>query len=230
MPVRQKFTRAQFQTAALKIVDKEGLAALSMRSLAGALGTGPMTIYNYFEDRDELEALLVDAVMTEARMPKTGHADWRTDVRAILHGMWQAVRAHPNAIPLILTRRTSHETTLEIGEALLRALARGGYSAAGLLTAFRTLNGFVMGLAQAQLASASLDSVEKRKDPHIVRVASLPGDKFPKLHEIAYAATQIDSDQEFHAGVDVILNGLDDGPKTAKGFRRQVPKGRKAKS
>ncbi len=55
MPAKPKFTREQLQTAALKIVDEEGLSALSMRALAAVLGTGPMTIYNYFHDRDELE-------------------------------------------------------------------------------------------------------------------------------------------------------------------------------
>src|SRR5512147_1269135 len=41
MAPRAKFTRAQLQEAALALVDEQGLAALSMRTLAGALGTGP---------------------------------------------------------------------------------------------------------------------------------------------------------------------------------------------
>jgi hypothetical protein len=78
-------------------------------------------------DRDELDTLLVNAVMAEARSPdwqnpEGQNEDWenegrRVDVRTILTALWQAVRSHSNVIPLILTRRTSHETMLEIVEA-----------------------------------------------------------------------------------------------------------------
>ena len=67
MAPKAKFTRAQLQEAALALVDEQGLAALSMRTLAGALGTGPMTLYNYVKDRDELDALVVEAVLAEVR-------------------------------------------------------------------------------------------------------------------------------------------------------------------
>ena len=43
--MRAKFTTDDIAAAALAIVDESGLAALSMRSLATALGTGPMTMY-----------------------------------------------------------------------------------------------------------------------------------------------------------------------------------------
>jgi AcrR family transcriptional regulator len=208
MPPRPKFTREQLQASALRIVDEEGLPALSMRTLAGVLGTGPMTIYNYIRDRDELEALVVDAVMAEAQFAAVEHVDWRVDVRTILKAMWGAVRAHPNVIPLAMTRRTSHEATLKIAEALLGALARSGRSGAALLAAFRTLNGFVMGLAQSQLADTFSMASQVGRDPHIARVEELPSDRFPMLREIACAAAQTDSDREFHAGLDIILAGI----------------------
>ena len=67
MAPKAKFTRAQLQEAALALVDEQGLAALSMRTLAGTLGTGPMTLYNYVKDRDDLDALVVEAVLAEVR-------------------------------------------------------------------------------------------------------------------------------------------------------------------
>ncbi len=44
--MRARFTKDEIAAAALQIVDAAGLSALSMRSLATALGTGPMTVYN----------------------------------------------------------------------------------------------------------------------------------------------------------------------------------------
>lgn len=203
MPAKAKFTRPQLQAAALEIVDGQGLAALSMRSLAGALGTGPMTLYNYVRDRDELDALVVEAVMAEVARPRP-RSDWQSDVRAIVEATWRTVRRHPNVIPLVLTRRTLHDTTLDWAEMLLEALARGGRTGTDLLVAFRTVTGFVMGVVQAQLAQP----IGGTTDPDIERAQALPPERYPRLIEIARAAARVGPDREFRAGLDIVMAGL----------------------
>jgi AcrR family transcriptional regulator len=203
MPPKAKFTRAQLQAAALALVDQQGLAALSMRTLAGALRTGPMTLYNYVKDRDDLDALVVEAVLAEIVRPRP-RGDWQHDVRAIVEATWRAVRRHPNVIPLVLTRRTLHETTLDWAEGLLDALARSGRSGTELLVAFRTVSGFVMGLAQAQLAGP----LSAETDPDVARAQALPSERFPRLIEIAKAASKLGADREFRAGLDIVMAGL----------------------
>jgi AcrR family transcriptional regulator len=206
MPPKAKFTRVQLQAAALALVDEQGLAALSMRTLAGALGTGPMTLYNYVKDRDDLDALVVEAVLAEISRPRS-RGDWQHDVRAIVEATWRTVRRHPNVIPLILTRRTLHETTLDWAEGLLDALARSGRSGMELLIAFRTVSGFVMGLAQAQLAGP----LSTATDPDVARAQALPPERYPRLIEIAKAATKLGADREFRAGLDIVMAGLSRG-------------------
>jgi len=205
MPAPARYTRAQLQQAALDLVDERGVGALSMRALAGALGTGPMTLYNYVRDRDALDALVVEAVIAKARWPEAT-ADWRHDVRAIVQAAWNAIGAHPHAIPLILSRRTLHEGTLVPAEALLAALARSGRSGPALLAAFRAVIGFVTGLAQVRLARQPAE-----EDPDIARVQELDPARFPKLIEIAGAAARIGPDYELRAGLDIILAGLSPG-------------------
>ena len=68
--MRARFTLAEVRAQAIQIVDKDGLAGLSMRSLAAALGTGPMTLYNYVKDREELEGLVAEAVLADVRLPR----------------------------------------------------------------------------------------------------------------------------------------------------------------
>lgn len=125
---------------------------LSMRTLASALGTGAMTLYNYVAEREELDSLVVEAVIAEARWTPVAHDDWRDEVRVIAFTLWRAVRAHPHAIPLILTRRSRFPAVFEVMEALLRALSRSGCSGHALLVAFRAVSALVMGFAQAELA------------------------------------------------------------------------------
>ena len=217
MPPKAKFDRTKLQDAALSIVDEQGLEALSMRTLAAALGTGPMTLYNYVRNRSDLDALVVEAVMSKVRLPRES-GDWQADVRAIVEATWRTVRRHPNVIPLALTRRTLHETTLEWAEALLRALARSGRTGVDLLVAFRTVSGFVMGLAQAQLADP-LSSQDDDANPDVKRAQALAAERFPRLIEIAGAAAKVGADREFRAGLDIVMAGLSNDGRTNEGER-----------
>ena len=169
-----KLSRERLQSAALALVDEHGLAGLSMRALATALGTAPMTIYNHVANRADLEVLVVEAVVAEADWAGEPHEDWRDDVRQIATALWRAVRAHPHTIPLILTRRSRASAIFESSEALLDALARSGRSGRRLLIAFRAVVGFVMGFAQAELAGPLSVAAGEPAEVVIARFRALP--------------------------------------------------------
>ncbi|MGJ4789660.1 TetR/AcrR family transcriptional regulator [Leptospira koniambonensis] len=207
MPRPSKFTRDQLQAAALEIVDQEGLGALSMRTLASSLGTGAMTIYNYVSDRMELEALLVEAVMSKASWDRSEKSDWKEEVKEIALAFWRAARLHPNVIPLILTRRSFSPSFLDPTEALLKALAKSGRRGEEMLIAFRTISGFSMGIAQAELAGPLANQGESKEET-ISRFQSLSNDKYPSLIEIAKASLSSSPEKEFLTGLNIILKGL----------------------
>ncbi len=206
MPPSPKFTRQRLSTIALELVDARGLGALTMRSLAQALGTGPMTLYNYVQSRDELDALVVEGVMAGARWPATTDV-WREDARAMATATWDAIRAHPNALPLILARRSLSPSMLEPAEALLAALAAGGRSGPDLLAAFRAVHGYIFGFALIRGAETAGGA-----DASAERVQALPEGRFPRLVSVAREAARLTIDAEFAAGLEVVLAGLGDGP------------------
>jgi AcrR family transcriptional regulator len=208
VPAPRKFTQEQLRDAALAIVDADGLEALTMRALAARVGTGAMTIYNYVDGRGGLDELVTSAVFATVPLPPEPGADWRDDVRAVTTGLWRAVRAHPNAIPLVLTRRTLDEATLDHAEALLRALRRGGRGGFALLTAFRAVSGFVTGFAQAELAGPLAAGRGEDTGTVLARAKALPAERYPGLREIADAATQADPAAEFRAALDIVIAGL----------------------
>jgi hypothetical protein len=183
-----------------------------MRALAARLGTGAMTIYNYVDGRDGLDALVTAAVLSAvpAAGPPPGDEspDWRDEVRAAGTALWRAVRAHPNAIPLLLTRRTLDEATLDQAEALLSALRRAGFSGFELLTAFRAVSGFVTGFAQAELAGPLSAARGDGFDTVLARAQALPAERYAGLREIAEAAARAEPAAEFGAALDLVLAGL----------------------
>ncbi len=208
-----RYSRTQLQAAALALVDAEGLGGLSMRTLARRLGTGPMTLYNHVAHREDLELLVVEAVLTEARWSRRPRSDWRAEVRTTATAMWRAVRAHPRVIPLILTRRSRSAAVLEVSEALLEALARSGRSGKPLLHAFRAVTALVMGFAQVELAGPLSVAAGEPASAVIRRMRALPAARYPRLIEIARAARTSRAEDEFRRGLEALLTGLAPSPR-----------------
>jgi AcrR family transcriptional regulator len=94
---RPRFTREQIAAAAMRIADTEGFDALSMRRLAAELEAGTMTLYHYVRTKDELLALLVDAVMAEVVVPADEPLpdDWREAISVVARRSLASMRRHP---------------------------------------------------------------------------------------------------------------------------------------
>jgi AcrR family transcriptional regulator len=107
-----RLTREQIAQAALAIADAEGFDAVSMRRVAAELGAGTMTLYYYVKTKDDLIALMEDAIMAEVLVPANRlPRGWRAGLAAIarttrdvflrhrwaLHNL-QGVRPGPNGM------------------------------------------------------------------------------------------------------------------------------------
>ena len=180
-----------------------------MRTLATELGTGPMTLYNYVDGRDGLELLVVEAVLEGARWPEAATGDWRQDVRALAEVFWHTIRTHPQVIPLIAERRPVDEPILDFGERLLGALARSGRSGRELLVAFRLVSGFIVGFTQGAGGRGPIAGGGEPASEVIARARTLDRGRFPRVVEIATASVEGDRAEEFRAGLDLLIAGLD---------------------
>ncbi|BCI83191.1 TetR family transcriptional regulator [Mycolicibacterium sp. TY66] len=201
--MRARFTTDEIASAALRIVDESGLAALSMRSLAAALGTGPMTMYNYVADKEGLEELVVAAVSAGIEVPEPTD-DWAADVHATASAVWRGVRAHPAAIPLVLTRRMASATGFAAADALVAALERAGLSDAARLSAFHAVLGLVTGSAQAQLAGPfSGDAAETA-----ARIGSAAGVRYPHIAALSEVAATVSVEDDFDGGLRMLIAGI----------------------
>jgi AcrR family transcriptional regulator len=203
--MRARFTRDEIAASALQIVDEAGLAALTMRSLAGALGTGPMTLYNYVNDKEGLEGLVVAAVVAHLRLPAPTD-DWRHDAHAIARAMWQAVRGHPAAIPLVLTRRMSSPTGFAAADALIAALGRARLDDGDRLAAFHAVLGLVAGAAQAELAGPLMG--DGQEGGVAARIGAVAGTEFPHVAALSKVAARWSAEDDFDRGLHMLLDGI----------------------
>jgi hypothetical protein len=176
------------------------------------------------KDRADLDVLVADAVLADVRWSPTRPADWRESASEIATAMWRAVRAHPRAIPLILTRRTRSRVVLDTAEVLLEALARGGRRGNDLLHAFRAVTAFVVGAALGELSGPLAVQAGEPAAKAIARVLALPADRYPRLREIARVAARSKAEREFQSGLRSLLVGLSSGKAAAASAGVRAPR------
>ncbi|CAM4381082.1 Tetracycline repressor protein class E [Mycobacterium basiliense] len=210
--MRARFTVSDIATSALEIVDRDGLGGLSMRSLAASLQTGPMTLYNYVKDRGELEALVADAVIADIgdNWGAEPSDDWRADVRTIAMAMWETMRRHPNAVPLVLTRRTVSASSYAVADRLIAALKGAGLTDMDLLAGFRAVLGLVMGSAQAELAGPLAGIWREQEQAAVAaRIGGLAGAEHPHIAALSWTSQQSSALADFERALDILLAGIE---------------------
>jgi AcrR family transcriptional regulator len=93
---RPAYTREQIAQTAIAIADAEGFEAVSMRRIAGELGAGTMSLYHYVRGKDELVALVSDAIMAKIIVPDDELPDgWRDGLAEIARRTLEIFKRHP---------------------------------------------------------------------------------------------------------------------------------------
>jgi AcrR family transcriptional regulator len=80
-------SRGEIARAAMALADQGGLAAVTMRSVAAAIGTGPASLYRYVSTRDEILELMADEAAREYQFGPAPQAP-----ETALHGLLQLAR------------------------------------------------------------------------------------------------------------------------------------------
>jgi AcrR family transcriptional regulator len=142
-----RFSREQIAAAALRIADEDGIDAVSMRNVATKLGAGTMTLYNYVHTKDELIALMDDALMAEALVPDGELPDnWRDAVAAIARRTWAVLGRHPWAL-VAPQGAAPGPNTMRHFEQFLAAIAGTGLDGAATFDLLALVDSYVFGSA-----------------------------------------------------------------------------------
>ncbi|GAA4430016.1 TetR/AcrR family transcriptional regulator C-terminal domain-containing protein [Actinokineospora soli] len=195
MPRPRSLTPEAIAAAALAVIDREGLGALSMRAVAAQLGMGTMSLYRYVSDREQVERLVVAHILSDVDTAVEG--DWRERVAVLLTRVRAAVAAHPGAVPLTLVHRHTSAGILGWAEAVLQALTDAGFRGAQRVSAMRALLAYLIGAVHNEhLGPLSGEGT--------ARMAQL--DDFPLTRETAADAAS--TEDEFGDGLRIVLDGL----------------------
>ena len=208
MPRPARISRDQIAAAALALADRDGLDAVSMRSVAAALGVGTMSLYNHVRNKADLERLLLDAATAPSASAAAPRGSWEARAKAALRSIRSALKRHPGVVPLLLKRPTTSEAALQPIEALLAALRDGGFAGTALLRAYHVLFGFLTGFVLTDLTGTLATRRGRSVSEVAAAVAGLDAARFPNLTACAKLAGRAKPGEEFEYGLDAVLAGL----------------------
>jgi AcrR family transcriptional regulator len=199
---RGVLTAERIVQAAVALVDREGIDALSMRRLGAALGVEAMSLYRHFPSKNALLEALAARLLAELEVPPARGTVWQESFRALARGYRSLLLRHPNAIPLLATLQLSSPGALAAAGAVLSLLSSGGFDARTSLYVLATGQSFVIGFAYWEAGTASLRSERSVHPP-------VPAGANPYLVEHWNELTEQDCDAAFEFGLDVLMAGLE---------------------
>lgn len=212
--------------AALAIVDREGMSALTMAGVAARLKVTTMALYRYVPGKGELVDLMIDAAF--GAPPAAGGGDWRSEVRRWAHAELALFEGRAWLLETVLRGEAMGPNWLSWLNAALRALESSGLSGAQRMAAVTLVDGHVRSIAQISLRvtegwSANFARVigwvahDARYSPLVAAMSDGSGTKSEQEH----------IREHFEFGLERILDGIvSRGPRsTPSGLRSRRRRG-----
>jgi AcrR family transcriptional regulator len=209
----ERLSRHTILEAALRIVDAEGIEAMTMRRLASTLGVNPMSIYHHLPNKAAVFAGLAELVFAQLESsPPDDSVPWQDELKGAAAAYRAALRAHPNlALQILSDTSAVSDVVVVTVEPFYRALDRAGAAPRQIFEAVNTIIDFIHGFSLGE-AAVRADTFELAPDL-LSRVSNLPPGKAPTLvrvvSELGAEGLAYDFDSGFATGIAVLVDGIE---------------------
>jgi len=190
-------------TAALRLIDREGLDDFSLRKLGKLLGCEAMAIYWYYESKDAVLDAVVDKLTEKLTAVVAGRdaRDWITVLREVAHAYRRIALDHPMSFPLLATRRFASEGTYAFMEQLFELARRANIDDEIAARFYRVVSSYCNGFALNELATLTSQRGAS------TRTAALRK-KYPRVAEVSEFLEPRYLDDMFEFGLELQLKAL----------------------
>lgn len=214
-PRRRKapITVEQVIDTALGVIATEGYEALTMRRLAGALETGPASLYAHVVNKADLDELLIGRLCAELVLPEPDPAAWREQVRGVCTQIREQYLKYPGISRAALAMAPTDLETVRVSEGMLAILLAGGVAPQAAAWAIDALLLYVaaycLEVSIARQRSADEDAVWVHdRDELLRRFAALPAETFPHTTRHAAELTAGEGHDRFDFTLGLMIDGL----------------------
>ncbi|MGJ4941998.1 TetR/AcrR family transcriptional regulator [Bradyrhizobium sp. HKCCYLS1011] len=209
-------SKARIVEAAIEILDSEGEDALTFRALAARLSTGSGAIYWHVADKNDLLAAATDHVIAGVTADAVRGLRPQEVIRTLALGVFDAIHAHP-WVGGQLSRNPWQDAVLRMLERIGSQVQALGVPERAQFNATTALMSFILGLAGQYAAGARVfprhtDRSVFRKaflETVAAKWAQLDPTEHPFVRQLATVLPEHDDREQFVAGIDLILAGME---------------------
>lgn len=153
-PKREPITLEKIVTAAIELIDRDGIDGLSMRKLGAVLGIRGMSLYTHVPNKEALLFEVIREMFRELPLePDTGEP-WQHQLKTVMREFREIGLAHPQVFVLFTSRpwfRVSGERNgVEIME-------RAGFDRATSTNMIRSASNYVLGSVAREVGRSTHD-------------------------------------------------------------------------
>ncbi len=199
-----RLSRATILDAYIRLADREGPEAVSLRRLGAELGVDATAVYRHFRDKAALLEAVADRLLSELadRVERTD--DWRADLRDLGIGARAMYLGHPRLARVIAASPEPLPGNVRLMEFVLDRLRLAGCSAAEAAPIYETLVAYVAGGSSLETEPGTMTATKDAVRRHL---AALDATAYP-VTVVAAPHLFPDDDGAFLFGLDLFLDGV----------------------
>jgi AcrR family transcriptional regulator len=199
---REPLSRERIETAALELIEREGLQAFSQRALARALGIEAMSLYHWYPSQLDLLNALLDRVIAPLRAPEGGTPAQR--LRQVASAFRDVARRYPHFVGgFVLPHRFNTETGLGVLESMLEVFRDAGLRGEEAARRFRTWMHQMMGALLDETSGYARGPGATQPLADDVVAA-----RFPLVAALGPYNKPPHHDADYRYGIEAVLEGL----------------------
>ena len=205
-------SRDRIVAASIALLDKHGESGLTFRALCEQLQTGAGAIYWHIADRSDLLVTACDAIVVQALATQATDLTPQAAVHSLGLAVFDAIDRHP-WVGAALARAPGEMPVVRILDRLGQQVHAMGAASGIQWSAACTLLSYILGVGRENAANTRIAS-EKNLDRSTFleelagKWSQLDAESYPFVHRVSTQLPAHNDEDDFIAGLDFILAGI----------------------
>ena len=215
-PRKRPITVERITDAALEVVATEGYDALTMRSVAALLNTGPASLYAHVVNKADIDELIIGRLCNQLVLPEPDPATWREQISDVCAQLRDQYLKYPGISRAAMAMVVTDLDVLRVNEGMLAILITGGIqpqaAAWAIDSLFLYVGAYTMEIsvvAQGRGKQADDRGISRNEREELIRrFAALPAEQFPQISRYAAELTSGTGHERFDFTLNLIVGSL----------------------